>query len=123
MAVVIRMQRAGARNRPFWRIVVADSRKARDGRFLEKVGYYDPVPEKEVISFDWEKIEKWMSRGAKPSEAVRSLMKRAKAAGGSVGMAKVSGDQGATSAQTPSTPAQQGSAEEPAPGASGGEAQ
>jgi small subunit ribosomal protein S16 len=76
VAVVIRMQRAGARNRPFWHIVVADERKRRDGRFLEKLGYYDPLPDPPIIHIDLEKVESWIGKGAQPSEKVRSLIKR-----------------------------------------------
>ncbi len=76
MSVVIRLQRAGARHRPFYRIVVVDSRKPRDGAFLEKVGYYDPIPDPEVISIERARVEAWKSKGAKPTEAVRSLLKR-----------------------------------------------
>jgi small subunit ribosomal protein S16 len=76
MGVVIRLQRAGARNRPFYRVVVADSRKPRDGGFIEKVGYYDPVPIKDIIQLDRERINEWMGKGAKPSSAVLGLMRR-----------------------------------------------
>lgn len=78
MAVVIRLQRAGARNRPFYRVVVTDSRKPRDGAFLEKVGYYDPVPDPDVLQIDQDKVAAWMAKGAKPTEAVDALIKRAK---------------------------------------------
>ncbi|MFC1572460.1 30S ribosomal protein S16 [Candidatus Eisenbacteria bacterium] len=76
MGVVVRLQRAGARHRPFYRIIVIDSRKARDGAFLEKLGFYDPLPDPEVIELDRERLAAWMSKGAKPSEAVAGLMKR-----------------------------------------------
>ena len=76
MAVVIRLQRAGSRHRAFYRIVVTDSRKPRDGAFLEKVGYYDPLPAQEVIHLEHERIAAWMSKGAQPTEAVRGLMHR-----------------------------------------------
>jgi len=76
VAVVIRMQRAGGRNRPFYRVVVADSRKARDGRFLEKVGYYNPLKEPEEIQLEVDRIQDWVSQGARLSEAVENLMKR-----------------------------------------------
>jgi small subunit ribosomal protein S16 len=76
VAVVIRLQRAGARNRPFFRLVVADSRRARDGAFIEKVGYYDPVRDPDLISIDRERVEHWIGKGARPSEAVRNLIRR-----------------------------------------------
>lgn len=75
MGVVIRLQRAGARNRPFFRIVVADSRRSRDGAFIEKVGYYDPLPANDVISIDHPRVEEWIRNGAVPSVSVRQLIK------------------------------------------------
>jgi small subunit ribosomal protein S16 len=81
VAVVIRLQRAGARNRPFYRVVVTDSRKPRDGSFLEKVGYFDPVPDPDVIYIDHEKVESWIAKGAKPTDAAKALIKRAKRGG------------------------------------------
>lgn len=74
--VVIRLQRAGGRNRPFFRVVVADSRKARDGAFIEKIGYYDPIPDPDAISIERERVEHWVKQGAKPSVAVRELVRR-----------------------------------------------
>jgi small subunit ribosomal protein S16 len=76
VAVVIRLQRAGARNRPFYRVVIADSRRARDGAFIEKVGYYDPLPDPDVISIDHARVSEWIGKGARPSEAVRHLIRR-----------------------------------------------
>ena len=76
MGVVIRLQRAGTRNRPFFRVVVMDSRKQRDGAFLEKLGYYDPVPNPELVYLDTERVRHWISQGARPSVSVRSLIKR-----------------------------------------------
>lgn len=81
MAVVIRLQRAGATHRPFYRVVVMDSRKARDSSFLEKVGYYDPMPAEEVIHLEHDRIEDWMRKGAQPTEAVRGLMHRLRTRG------------------------------------------
>jgi small subunit ribosomal protein S16 len=76
VAVVIRLQRAGTRNRPFFRVVVADSRRARDGAFIERLGYYDPLPDPDVISVDRPKFDAWVGKGATPSEAVRMLVRR-----------------------------------------------
>ena len=76
MAVVIRMQRAGAKNTPFSRVVVADSKRARDGRFLEKVGYYNPLSSPADAKFEMERIKYWMEHGAKPSQAVSVLLKK-----------------------------------------------
>ena len=78
--VVIRMARGGAKNRPFYNIVVADSRMPRDGRFIERIGFYNPkAPESEVnfrIALD--RVEHWVGQGAQPSAAVKKLIKRGK---------------------------------------------
>jgi len=76
MSVVIRMQRAGGRNYPFFRVVVADSRRARDGRFLEKVGYYNPLSQPAQVELDQNRMQYWLQRGAQPSEAVAVLFKQ-----------------------------------------------
>ena len=75
MAVKIRLKRMGAKKRPFYRIVVADSRSPRDGRFIEEIGFYNPVSEPKEIKIDQEKAEKWLADGAKPTETVRVLLK------------------------------------------------
>ena len=77
MSVRIRLTRAGARHRPFYRIVVTDSRMPRDGRFIEVVGTYDPLAKAENVKVDGELVKDWMKKGAKPSEAVKHLLKRA----------------------------------------------
>ncbi len=77
MSVKIRLTRAGARHRPFYRIVVTDSRMPRDGRFIEAVGIYDPLAESENVRVDGELVKDWMKKGAKPSGAVKNLLKRA----------------------------------------------
>jgi len=77
MAVVIRMMRAGAKKRPFYRIVVADSRRQRDGRFVEILGYYDPIAKPFAVKMDEEKVKGWIARGAQPSEQAASLFRRA----------------------------------------------
>lgn len=76
MAVKIRLKRMGAKKRPFYRIVVADARSPRDGRFIELVGHYDPLKDPSVVKFDEERIRHWMGTGAKPSDAVRELLER-----------------------------------------------
>ena len=76
MAVRIRLQRKGAKHRAFYRFVVADSRSPRDGRFIEQLGYYDPLKEPADISIDTEKVLDWLSKGAKPTETVKSLFSR-----------------------------------------------
>ena len=75
MSVKIRLRRMGAKKAPFYRVVVADSRYPRDGRFIEEVGYYDPTKEPSVIKFDAEKDEKWIASGAQPTDTVRALLK------------------------------------------------
>ncbi|MEM1485526.1 30S ribosomal protein S16 [Oscillospiraceae bacterium PP1C4] len=75
MAVKIRLRRMGAKKAPFYRIVVADSRYPRDGRFIEEVGYYDPTKEPSVIKIDAEKAKKWLSSGAQPTDTVKALLK------------------------------------------------
>ncbi|HET7549502.1 MAG TPA: 30S ribosomal protein S16 [Usitatibacter sp.] len=79
--VVIRMARGGAKNRPFYNIVVADSRMPRDGRFIERIGFYNPkAAENEPkyrIALD--RVEHWVGKGAQPSDAVRKIIKRGKA--------------------------------------------
>jgi len=77
MAVRIRLSRHGARKHPFYRIVAADSRRARDGRFLEILGTYDPNPEPAAILFKEERMQYWLGHGALPSKTVTELMKKA----------------------------------------------
>ena len=75
MAVMIRLRRMGAKKAPFYRIVVADSRYPRDGRFIEEVGYYDPTKEPSVIKIDEEKAKTWLANGAQPTDTVKALLK------------------------------------------------
>ena len=79
MATVIRLQRGGRKKRPFYAVVVMDERKRRDGAFIEKVGYYDPCKEPEVIELDIERVKAWTDLGAKPSDRVASLIAKASA--------------------------------------------
>ncbi len=76
MAVKIRLKRMGANKKPFYRVVVADSRTSRDGRFIEELGYYNPLTDPADIKIDAEKAKKWISNGAQPTETVRSLLKK-----------------------------------------------
>ncbi|MGH7771764.1 MAG: 30S ribosomal protein S16 [Candidatus Binatia bacterium] len=80
MSVKIRLSRHGAKKRPFYRIVVSDSRSPRDGKFIEQVGTYDPKFVSGGIRIDSEKVEKWRKRGAKLSQTVSELLKKAKTA-------------------------------------------
>lgn len=76
MAVKIRLRRMGAKKAPFYRIVVADSRYPRDGRFIEELGYYDPTKEPSVLKVDDEKAKSWIANGAQPTDTVKSLLKK-----------------------------------------------
>ncbi len=73
MSVKIRLKRIGAKKAPFYRLVVADSRSPRDGRFIEEIGYYNPVSQPIEVKIDEEKALQWMLNGAKPSDTVRKL--------------------------------------------------
>ena len=74
--VKIRLKRMGAHKKPFYRVVVVDSRTPRDGRFIEEIGYYNPLVEPPVIKIDGERAKSWLSTGAQPTETVRSLFKK-----------------------------------------------
>ncbi len=76
MATKIRLRRMGMKKAPFYRVVVADSRSPRDGRFIEEIGYYNPVVNPIELHIDEEKALKWLNTGAIPSETVKSLMKK-----------------------------------------------
>ena len=75
--VKIRLRRMGAKKAPFYRVVVADSRFARDGRFIEEIGYYDPTKEPSVVKIDAEKAKQWLDNGAQPTDTVREILKKA----------------------------------------------
>ena len=76
MAVNIRLRRMGAKKAPFYRVVVADSRFPRDGRFIEEIGYFDPTKDPAVVSIDGEKAKKWIANGAQPTDTVKALLKK-----------------------------------------------
>lgn len=76
MAVKIRLKRMGAKKAPFYRVVVADSRSPRDGRFIEEIGYFNPLTEPNELKIDNEKAVEWMNKGAQPSDTVRALLKK-----------------------------------------------
>ena len=76
MAVKIRLRRMGAKKAPFYRVVVADSRFPRDGRFIEEIGYCDPTKDPAVIKIDGEKAQKWIANGAQPTDTVKALLKK-----------------------------------------------
>ena len=75
--VKIRLRRMGAKKAPFYRVVVADSRFARDGRFIEEIGYYDPTKEPSVVKIDAEKAKQWLDNGAQTTDTVREILKKA----------------------------------------------
>ena len=73
--VKIRLRRMGAKKAPFYRIIVADARSPRDGRFIEELGYYDPTKNPSVVSVDGDKVKAWIQKGAQPTETVQRLLK------------------------------------------------
>lgn len=76
MAVKMRLRRMGAKKAPTYRVIVADSRSPRDGRFIEEIGYYNPLTEPAEIKIDADKAKKWLGNGAQPTETVKSLLKK-----------------------------------------------
>ena len=76
MAVKIRLRRMGAKKAPFYRIVVADERYPRDGRFIEEIGYYDPTKEPTVVNLDAHKAKTWLKNGAQPTDTVKVILKK-----------------------------------------------
>ena len=76
MAVKIRLRRMGAKKAPFYRVIVADSRDPRDGKFVEEIGYYNPLTDPAEIKIDAEKAEAWLKKGAQPTDTVKSLLKK-----------------------------------------------
>lgn len=74
--VKIRLKRIGAHKKPFYRIVVADSRRSRNGKFIEEIGYFNPLTDPDEIKIDAEAAQKWLANGAQPTERVRSLFKK-----------------------------------------------
>ncbi len=76
MAVKIRLRRMGAKKAPYYRVVVADSRYPRDGRFIEEIGTYNPLTEPTTFTVDAEKVKQWIANGAQPTDTVKSLLKK-----------------------------------------------
>ena len=76
MAVKIRLRRMGAKKAPFYRVVVADGRSPRNGKFIEEIGYYDPMKDPVVIKIDTEKATTWLKNGAQPTDTVKALLKK-----------------------------------------------
>ncbi len=76
MAVKIRLRRLGAKKAPFYRVVVADSRYSRNGRFIEEIGYFDPTKDPAIVNIDGEKAKQWIANGAQPTDTVKALLKK-----------------------------------------------
>ena len=76
MAVKIRLRRMGAKKAPFYRVIVADERSPRDGKFIDEIGYYNPLTNPAEVKIDNEKAQKWIENGAQPTETVKSLLKK-----------------------------------------------
>lgn len=76
MAVKIRLKRMGAKHAPFYRVIVADSRSPRDGKFIEEIGYYNPTTEPTTIKIDVEKATSWIKKGAQPTDTVKRLLNK-----------------------------------------------
>ncbi|MBS7527469.1 MAG: small subunit ribosomal protein [Clostridiales bacterium] len=76
MAVKIRLTRMGSKKKPFYRVVVADSRSPRDGKFIDQIGYFNPVAEADQVKLDTEKALKWLNQGAQPTDTVKALFKK-----------------------------------------------
>ena len=76
MAVKIRLRRMGAKKNPFYRVVVADSRFPRDGRFIEEIGYYDPTKSPAEVKIDGQKAKQWIGNGAQPTDTVKAILKK-----------------------------------------------
>jgi len=76
MAVIIRLARGGRKKRPFYKIVVASSEAPRDGRFIERIGTYDPLPMATQVQIDRERLQYWLGQGAKPTDTVRNLIQK-----------------------------------------------
>lgn len=76
MATKIRLQRHGAKKRPFYQVVIADERSRRDGRFIENVGYYDPTKNPAILKLNVEKVIDWLSKGAQPTDTVNQILKK-----------------------------------------------
>src|SRR5437870_905548 len=102
MAVVLRLMRAGAKKRPFYRVVAADSRRQRDGRFLEIVGHYDPLRTPYTLVIEKERVQEWLANGATPSTQVASLLRKAGVTMGRASAPKKSAN-GATATAKPRT--------------------
>jgi len=106
MAVSIRLRREGTKNRPYYKVVVADRRSPRDGKFIEIIGAYDPKVSGQNSTLNLDRVEYWISKGAQPSDTVRSLIKKnKKATAGSEPAAKAEQNEKQSVQEPPSPPA------------------
>jgi small subunit ribosomal protein S16 len=116
LSVKIRLARHGAKKRPYYRIVVADSRMPRDGRFIEQVGRYNPLTEPKTVEIDLEEVDAWIAKGAKPTSAVENLIeiargekaapdKKAKPSKKTIAKAKAAAEEAAAAAEAEAEPA------------------
>jgi small subunit ribosomal protein S16 len=116
MAVRVRLTRVGSNKNPIWRVVVADQRSPRDGRFIETVGHYNPQTEPSTIVLDRDRLDHWLARGAQPTGTVKQLMK-AHAKGGGAGATAAAPDQPAAAPEQPLVEPEQPAAEPDQPAA------
>jgi small subunit ribosomal protein S16 len=116
MSVRVRLTRVGSKKNPIWRVVVADQRSPRDGRFIEAIGRYNPQTNPSTIAIDEERLQHWIARGAQPTGAVKQLMK-AQAKGGGPHLAEPGSEPAAVSAAAMSAAAGSAAAGSAAPGA------
>jgi small subunit ribosomal protein S16 len=115
MSVRVRLTRVGSKKNPIWRVVVADQRSPRDGRFIETIGRYNPQTDPSTIAIDEERLEHWLARGAQPTGAVKQLMKaQAKAGGPQVAGEEAEAATGAVAAEPAAAPEAAGSTAAPA---------
>jgi small subunit ribosomal protein S16 len=119
MSVRVRLTRVGSKKNPIWRVVVADQRSPRDGRFIEAIGHYNPQTEPSTIRIDEERLQHWLDRGAQPTGTVKQLMKARAKSGGDTVPAATSAPVAAAAAEpaaaSPVAESDEGGAAEPAP--------
>jgi small subunit ribosomal protein S16 len=117
MAVKIRLRRMGAKKKPFYRVVVADSRSPRDGRFIEELGWYDPLKDPAELNIDANAARKWLDNGARPTDTAKAILKKAGVYDAPVieDREETSGDDAALAAEAVEAPAEEAGAVEDAP--------
>jgi small subunit ribosomal protein S16 len=113
MSVRVRLTRVGSKKNPIWRVVVADQRSPRDGRFIETIGHYNPQTEPSTIRLDEERLQHWLARGAQPTGTVKQLVKAYAKGGGAAAAAVAEPVPAAEPAEEPAAPETPAAAEEP----------